>query len=56
MVKSLEEKMLKKIEIVENKNKGGSYLNDKMELIFSKIEKDRTNIERLYNIIKKNKK
>ena len=55
MVKSLEEKMLKKIEIVENKNKGGSYLNDKMELIFSKIEKDRTNIERLYNITGQNK-
>ena len=55
MVKSLEEKMLKKIEIVENKNKGGSYLNDKMELIFSKTEKDRTNIERLYNITGQNK-
>ena len=54
MVKALEEKVFKKIEMVENKNKM-SYLNDKMELILSKIEKDRQNIEKLYNLTGKNK-
>ena len=55
MVKALEEKVFKKIETVENKNKSNSYLNDKMELVFSKIEKDRQNIENLYNLTGKNK-
>ena len=55
MVKALEEKVFKKIEIVENKNKSNSYLNDKMELILSKIEKDRQNIENLYNLTGNNK-
>ena len=54
MVKALEEKVFKKIEMVENKNKM-SYINDKMELILSKIEKDRQNIEKLYNLTGKNK-
>ena len=55
MVKSLEEKILKKIEVVETKNKGGSYLNEKMELVLSKIEKDRQNIEKLFNLTGDNK-
>ena len=54
MVKALEEKVFKKIEMVESKNKN-SYLNDKMELLLSKIEKDRQNIEKLFNLTGLNK-
>ena len=56
MVKSLEEKVLKRIEIIENKrNPLNSYLNEKMELVLSKIEKDRNNIEKLFELSGKNK-
>ena len=57
MLKSLEQKVFKKIEIIENNNRVpiNSYLNEKMELVLSKIEKDRNNIEKLFDLSSKNK-
>jgi hypothetical protein len=55
MVKALEQKVFKKIEFVETKTKSSSYLNDKLELVINKIEKDRQNIEKLFNLTGNNK-
>ena len=59
MVKALEEKVFKKIEMVENRTKNkvldNSYINDKLELVINKIEKDRQNIEKLFNLTGRNK-
>ena len=55
LVKSLEQKVFKKFEMVESKTKSNSYLNDKLELIINKIEKDRQNIEKLFNLTGYNK-
>ena len=50
IVRALEEKVFKKIEMVETKSKNNSYLNEKLDLIINKIEKDRQNIEKLFNL------
>ena len=59
MVKALEEKVFKKIEMVENRAKNkvldNSYMNDKLELVINKVEKDRQNIEKLFNLTGRNK-
>ena len=55
MVKALEQKVFKKIEFVETKAKSNSYINDKLELVINKIEKDRQNIEKLFNLTGNNK-
>ena len=55
IVKALEEKVFKKMEMVENKVKNNSYLNEKFDLIINKIENDRQNIEKLFNLTGENK-
>ena len=45
--------------MVENRTKNkvldNSYINDKLELVINKIEKDRQNIEKLFNLTGRNK-
>ena len=59
MVKSLEEKIFKKFELIDEKNKNEKSdsinINSKIDLIFDKINRDRQNIEKLYNITGENK-
>ena len=59
MVKSLEEKIFKKFELIDEKNKNEKSdsinINSKIDLIFDKINRDRQNIEKLYSITGENK-
>ena len=59
MVKSLEEKIFKKFELIDEKKKNEKSdsinINNKIDLIFEKINRDRQNIEKLYSITGENK-
>ena len=59
MVKSLEEKIFKKFELFDEKNKNEKSdsinINSKIDLLFEKINRDRQNIEKLYSLTGENK-
>ena len=59
MVKSLEEKIFKKFELIDEKNKNEKSdninINNKIDLIFEKINRDRQNIENLFSLTGENK-
>ena len=59
MVKALEEKIFKKFELIDekknNEKSDNININNKIDLIFEKINRDRQNIEKLYNITGENK-
>ena len=59
MVKSLEEKIFKKFELIDEKNKNEKSesinINSKIDLLFEKINRDRQNIEKLYSLTGENK-
>ena len=59
MVKSLEDKIFKKFEMIDERNKkeisDNININNKIELLMDKINRDRQDIEKLYNMSNENK-